>query len=69
MRNLHAEEPFRDQLRSYFVSSLLNNLSSHAGIAKGRACLELRCQQAAKGPAPLKAPAAKIRMLASLQKA
>ena len=28
MRNLHANEPFRDRLRSYFATSPLGNLSS-----------------------------------------
>jgi hypothetical protein len=34
MRNLHAKEPCRNQLRSYFVSGLLDNLSSCAVTVK-----------------------------------
>ena len=50
MENLHAKEPYQDWLRSYFVSSPLNNISSCAKISKRDLAGKRYFHQAAKDP-------------------
>ena len=50
MENLHAKEPYRDWLRSYVVSSPLNDISSCAKIGGRDLAGKRYFRQAAKDP-------------------